>query len=94
MLLNNNGLLVSVFDKVSKPRLSRFTPYYLLCNLPNAIFQKSQYCAKRKETSHTFFRATSRRQSGLFVYQITMKTYKMPQSYHSLKSKNILKILN
>ena len=28
----------------------------------------------------------------LFVYQITLKSYRMPQSFHLLKSKNILKI--
>ena len=39
------------------------------------------------------FRATSRRQSGLFVCQITLKAYRMPQSYHSRKSKNHFKNL-
>ena len=33
------------------------------------------------------------RQSGLFVYQITLKVYRMLQSYHSLKSENVSKIL-
>ena len=49
------GLLVSVFDKVSRPNSSRFTAQYLSCNLQNAIFKKSQNCAKQKGTSHIFF---------------------------------------
>ena len=48
---------------------------------------------KRKEKVIYLLRATSRRQSGLFVHQITLKTYRMPESYHSLKSMNILKNL-
>ena len=47
---------------------------------------------KRKEQVIYYLRATSWRQNGPIVYQITLKTYKMPQSYHSLKSENILKI--
>ena len=34
-------LLVSVYDKVSKPKLSRFTAQYSSCNLQNAIFRKA-----------------------------------------------------
>ena len=33
-----HGLLVSVFDKVSKPKLSRFRAQYSSCNLQNVIF--------------------------------------------------------
>ena len=69
------GLLVSVFDKVSKPKLSRFTAQHSSCNLQNAIFYKSQNCAK--EEVRQFFRATIRRPSGLFVYHISLKTYTM-----------------
>ena len=50
-----HGLLVSVFDKLSKPKLSRFTAQYSSCNLQNAIFKKSQNCAKMKGTSHISF---------------------------------------
>ena len=50
------------------------------------FFRKAQIVQKRKEQV-IFLIATSRRQGDLLVYQITLKTYKMPQSYHSLKSK-------
>ena len=33
-----HGLLASVFDKVSKPKLSRFTAQYSSCDLQNAVF--------------------------------------------------------
>ena len=89
-----HAFLVSVFDKVSKPKLARFIAQYSSCNLQNAIFSKRKNCAKMKGTSHIFFRATSRTQSRLFVYQIILKPKRMLLSYHSLKSKNILKILN
>ena len=89
-----HSLLVSVFDKVSKSKLFRFTAQYSSCNLQNAIFWKSQNCAKTKATSHIFLRATSMRQSGLFVYQITLKAYRMLQSYHLINSENIFKIFN
>ena len=85
-------MLVSVFDKVSKLKLSRFTAQYSSCNLQNVIFRKAKIMQKRKEQVMYFLRATSEGQSGLFVYQITLKGCRMPQSYHSLWSKNILKI--
>ena len=73
-----HGLLVSVFDKVSKPRVSRFTAQHFSRNLKNAIFfRKSKLCINERNESY-IFRATSRRQSGLLVYQITLKAYKMP----------------
>ena len=50
-----HDLLVSVFDKVSKPKLSRFAAQYLSCNPQNDIFQKIQICAKTKRTSHISF---------------------------------------
>ena len=36
--------------------------------------------------------AEFRLQSGLFVYQIRLKAYRMPWSYHSMKSEKTLKI--
>ena len=88
-----HGLLVSVFDKVSKPKLSRFMAqsHRIICNMP--CFRNAKIVQKRKEQVIYFFRVTSRRQRGLFVYQITLKTFRMRQSYHSLKFNNILKIL-
>ena len=71
------GLLISVFDKVFKPKLSRFTAQYSSCNLQNAIFRKAKIVQKRKEQVKYFFRATSRRQSSLFVYQ-RQKIYLCP----------------
>ena len=50
-----HSLLVSVFDKVSKSKLSRFTAEYSSCNLQNAIFLRKPKCAKMKGTSHIFF---------------------------------------
>ena len=70
-----HGLLVSVLYKVYKLLLSKFTAQYSSCNLQNAIFWKSQNFAKMKGTGYIFFRETSRRQSGMFVYQITLKAY-------------------
>ena len=61
----------------------------VICKIPS--FRKDKIVQKQKEQVIYFFKATSRRQSGLFVNQITLKGYRMPQSYHSLKSKNILK---
>ena len=43
------GLMVSVFDKVSKPKLSRFTTQYLSCNLQNAIFRKKPELRKKRK---------------------------------------------
>ena len=86
-----HGFLVSVFDKVSKPKLFRFTAQHSSCNLQNSIFRKAKIVQKQKEQVIYFLRATSRRQHGLFVCQITLKAY-----IECLKSqsKNILKILN
>ena len=90
-----HSLLVSVFDMVSKPKLSRFTAQYSSCYLQKChFFRKDKIVQQRKEQVIYFLRATNSRQSGLFMYQITLKAYRMPQSYHSLKSKNILKIFN
>ena len=72
-----HDLLVSVFDKVSKPKLSRFSAQYM-CSLQNAIFRKAIIVEKRKEQVIYFLRENSRRQSGLFVYQITLEAYRMP----------------
>ena len=44
-----HGLLVSVLDKVSRLKLSRFTAQYPSCNLQNAIFTKVKIVQKRKE---------------------------------------------
>ena len=48
-----------------------------------SFFRKAKIVQKQKEQDIIFFRAASRRQHGLFVYQITAKAYRMPQSYHS-----------
>ena len=37
-----DDLLVSVFDKVSEPKLSRFTAQYSSCNLQMPFFRKEQ----------------------------------------------------
>ena len=51
----NNTWLASVFDKVSKPKLYRFTAQYSSCNLQNAIFfRKSKTVQKRKEQVRYF----------------------------------------
>ena len=72
-------LLFSVFDKVSKPKLSRFTAQIdSSCSLQNAIFREAIIVQKRKEQAIYCLRATGRRQGGLFVYQITLKAYRMP----------------
>ena len=89
-----HGLLVSKFDKVSNPNSPDLQPNTrrVICKM--SFFRKAKTVQNRKEQVIYFFRATSRSQGGLFVYQITLKTYRIPQSYHFLKSKNILKILN
>ena len=51
-----HGLLVSVFDKVSKPKLSRFTTRYSSCSLQNAIFRKAKIVQKQKEQVIHFLR--------------------------------------
>ena len=43
-----HGVLASVFDKVSKTKLSGFTVQYSSCNPQNAIILKSQNCAKEQ----------------------------------------------
>ena len=81
-----HSLLVFVFDKVSKSKLSRFTSQYSLCNLQNAICsEKPRLCRNERNKSYIFLRETSRRQSSLFVYETTPKIYRMPKSYHLLK---------
>ena len=45
----NHGLLVSLFDKVSESKLSRFTTQYSWWyTLQNAIFKKARIVQKRK----------------------------------------------
>ena len=73
-----HALLVFVFDRVSKTKFFRFTTQYLSCNLQNDIFRKAKVVRKRKEEVICTLRAAGRKQSDLFVYQITLKTYRMP----------------
>ena len=61
------------------------------CKMPS--FRKAKNVQKRKEQALYFLRATSRRQSGLFLYQITLNAYRIPLGYHSLKSKLLLSSL-
>ena len=41
-------------------------------------YRKAKIVQKRKEQVVYFLIGTSRRQSGLLVYQITLKAYRMP----------------
>ena len=50
-----HGLLDSVFDKVSKPKLSRSTAQYSSCNLQSATVRKAKMMQKRKEQVTYFF---------------------------------------
>ena len=74
-----HGLLVSVFDKVSKLKFSylQLNTRRVICKMP--FFRKAKIVQKRKEEVIYALKATSRRQSGLFVYQITLKAFRMPQ---------------
>ena len=62
----------------------------VICRMP--LLRKAKIVQKRKEQVIYFLRAASRQLGGLFVYQITLKAYRMPKSYHSLKSGSILTI--
>ena len=54
------------------------------------FFRKATTVQKGNEQVIYILRATNRRQRGLFVYLITLKAYRMCQSYHSMKCENIL----
>ena len=63
------------------------------------FFRRAKLCKNERNNifyfvylCHIFFlRATSRKQSGLLVYQITLKTYGIPWSYYLLKSESNFK---
>ena len=50
------------------------------------FLKKATIVQKRKEQVVYFLKASSRRQNGLFIYQIMLKACRIPRSYHSLKS--------
>ena len=86
------GLLVFVFDKVSKPSSPDLQPNTrrVICKMQ--FFRKAKIVQRNK--SYIFLRATSGRQSVLSMYQIKLKAYRMLWSYTLLKSKNNFKIFN
>ena len=96
MLESIHDLLVSVFDKVSKLKLSylQLNTRRVICKMP--FLRKAKIVQKRKEKVIYALKATSRRQSGLFVYQITLKAFRMPQelTLSDVFIRSILKILS
>ena len=69
-----HGLLVSVFDKVPKQNSPDLQPNTRRVIHKMPFFRKAKIVQKQKEQVIYFLRANSRRQGGLFVYEITLKT--------------------
>ena len=80
-----HGLLVSVLDKVPKPNIRR-----VICKMP--FLRKAKIVQKRKEEVIHFLEQLVGDKVGCSCTKLQKGTYRMPQSYNSLKSDNILKI--
>ena len=95
MLLNNTWFAsFCVGYGIQTQTLQIYSPILVVQSAECHFLEKPKLCKKRKEQVVYVLRATSRRQSDFFVYQITLKGYRIPLSYHLLKCKNITKICN